>query len=225
MFSVEKVAKLKARGFTDAQIADLALTGFFPPEGMTWAQIQGQESFEEPAKREASGASEHSDWDLRDKLIAWMTASGATVLEISQELNLPDYQITLLQSAVPVVRKIRQIKEEYWGANMTKQFDQAAPAALKLATQMVTGELPGLKASERWSAAQWILEKSTGKPKQEVELSGDHTLRHFFAELELLKEARAAGTLTSVIDVTPEPLDEIDQWVADHVPLLEVEKK
>jgi hypothetical protein len=150
-----------------------------------------------------------------------MVASGASPSDVASELGLPDYQVTLLLSRTAVIRKTKQIKEEYWGANMAKQFDLAAPAALALARQLVDGDLSGAKTSERWSAAQWILEKSTGKPKQEVALSGDHTLRQLFAELELLRQTAEGGPdarlLTETKDVTPAK-SEMERWVEENIP-------
>lgn len=219
-WSPSEDAELAERGFSSEQRASLAASFYFPPPGVTWKDItEGFAPSEPPAASQGQLPRPADSPDLTELLTSWMAASGASTLMIAEELSLPDQQVSLLLSKASVARKVRQIKEEYWGANMTKQFDQAAPEALRVAREMIAGDVPGLKASERWSAAQWILEKSTGKPKQEVALSGDHSLRQLFAELELLKQARETSSLEArMIDVTPQEKDEFDVWLEENVP-------
>lgn len=194
----------------------LELTGFVPP------------SPEEQAAAAASPADSHPPTaepqvsQLQRMVTAWMSASGCPSSVIAQELGLTEYDVNISLELTSVREKIKRIKDDYWGASLTQQFDRVAPAALTYFEQVINDEVPGIKPGDKIHAAQWVLEKATGKPKQEVEVSGDFGIRRLFAELDALRQqADTAGTtVAQIIDVTPVATEEdsMDTWIRSNVP-------
>lgn len=132
-----------------------------------------------------------------------------------------------------VTARVAAAKKVHEGKDMPKRFSAAAPEAMDLLLDVIRGEGAGAaaKISERIDVSRWLLEKATGKPKQEVEVGGDLGIRQLFAALDALKEAAQAGKdgpveTHRIIDVTASaPRDDIDDWVEQNVPTLTVEKK
>lgn len=165
----------------------------------------------------------------RHEAIAWMLASGAIASDIARELNMTTGRLSILVNNKLIKARVREIRDKHWGERMDKRFANIAPKAVDVAEAIITGsgEFTGAKISERWDAAKWMLEKTTGKPKQELEVDGGAGIKQLLTALGTLAQAAAEGgpPVSQVIDVTPtEAPNEIDAWVTQHVPELGSEK-
>jgi len=114
------------------------------------------------------------------------------------------------------------------------EYERLAPIALHMLERILVGEEMGATVGQKLTAAQWVLEKHSGKPKQEIETSGSGMgVAAVVAAVAALKEAMQNGAVLgppkdeqgNVIDVIAQERDEVDSWVDQNVPVLGSEKK
>lgn len=155
-----------------------------------------------------------------------MCASGANNKRIASELGMTESRISILLSNSKVQLRVKEIREQFWKEKYDERFRTLAPAALDFAGSLISGQVPA-KVSERWDASKWLLEKVTGKPKQEIEVDGGGNIRNLLAVLDQMKGgAPATGHVSEVIDVSAHrpKQDDLAAWVDQHVPVLASEK-
>lgn len=142
-----------------------------------------------PAESEVTSAVALIDdtrWPGEWHTICWMVASGSAQRTIAAELNYTESRISVILSKPEVQAKIKQIRDEHWGGNLQKRFAAVAPKAMDFFTDVVSGAAPA-KVSERLDASKWLLEKVTGKPKQEYEGDGAGSVLQLLQALDALR--------------------------------------
>jgi len=217
---------LASPGLLEHQAADTVVTSFSPD---TKDSPGGPKVTPQPDKR-TWGDRTLKKLRHTHEVICWMAAAGANNAAIAGELGYSQARMSVIMSNTQVQARIKEIQNQHWGENIQNRFNAVLPRAMDVAEQIIDGEIPA-KTSERWDAAKWLLEKVTGKPKQEIEVDGGNSIRSLIQALDQVKAARAQGTeaqLTSeqLIDVKPvPPKDEIDDWVSQNVPQMKQEKE
>ncbi len=170
--------------------------------------------------------SEEEKWPGEWHAVAWMYAHGTSQKQIARELDYSESQISVILQKPRVHEKIEAIRKEFLGTeSLVKKFAGIAAPAAEYMEKVIRGS-EGAKTGERIQASQWMLEKVTGKAKQEGVTDGGTTILQLLQALEAVKEARASGA-ESPRDVTlpgdimleaAKPKDALADWVTQHVP-------
>lgn len=165
--------------------------------------------------------------ELRLELLCYMSAAGASLKVIAGKTGLTIGQVTSLLSGLSAKERIAELREKYWGDNMRVRFGASAPRAMDVIDEVL--ESTTARTHEKLEAAKWVLEKTTGKAKQELEISGGENVGKFLEILAQMQKtaaavigSRGAGSLggdPSVIDVTPaQPeADHLDSWLDSNL--------
>lgn len=169
-------------------------------------------------------------WPHEWHTLAWQLASGLSQREAAASMGYDEFYIsTLLRRQPDIMQKVEQIKKDHLSPNITQRFAKIAPKALDVFEEIIRNDGGNTKTSDRLHAAQWILEKQTGKPRSDIDNDGGFGLLQLLAALEGMKTAQRASAEAQTkgeqpIDVTPKEADPLDIWVQQHVPESRSEK-
>lgn len=166
------------------------------------------------------------EWPHEWHTLCYLLASGLSQREAARELNYTESRISIICSKPTVQNKIERIKKTHWDAQIGTRIGQLAPRALDVFEDTLKDK--SAKLSDRIHAAQWLLEKHSGKPKQDIGVDAGAGFLQLLQALEAAKtQARDSGgpstTGHQTIDVTPER-DPLADWVSANVPVLGSEK-
>lgn len=137
------------------------------------------------------------DLSSRHKLIAHMAASGAPSSQIANEMNMTLAWVSHVVNSPKVRALINEIHARSWGTDVGARFQKAVPKAMDVIEDVLDGTDPETKVRDRADAAKWLLEKVTGKARQEIEVESGTSILKL---LQLIEQMKADG---KVIDVTP----------------------
>lgn len=169
-----------------------------------------------------------AQWPHRWHTLCWSLASGLSQREAAAECGYTESRVSLIMRNPDVREKIERIKKDHGGQRIERQVARIAPTALSYMERVIDGREGDASPGNRLHAAQWVLEKHTGKPKQEIVSDGGLGAAQVIAALEALRhatQARAAGTSGDPIEIEVTPqADPIDAWVTANVPELKGEK-
>jgi hypothetical protein len=163
----------------------------------------------------------------RQEQACYMLAIGSTQLEIASALSLTPVHVSTLRNDPVIIKRVAEIRDKYFGTNVAQRFNNMITPAADFAEQLVKGDVQGVKVSERWAAAQWVLEKTTGKPTQNLNVEAGASVLTLLQEIEKMKQQgqELATSLPSdasreVLELTPEQKAdaEMDRWVLENVP-------
>ena len=166
---------------------------------------------------------EETEWPPHWQTLCWISAAGLSVEDAAFELGFAPSALALTLQDKAVAAKIIRLREEYFGVNLDKQFTQAAPSALAHMKRVIKGEFDATAAT-RYQASQWVLEKVTGKPKQDISVGGEINILHVLQEIQKSKEVKAVAAPAATKDIELKKADWMDTWVSDNVPELASEK-
>lgn len=134
---------------------------------------------------------------FKHETLAHMAASGFSNKKIAQDLSMTEGRISILLGNSRIEARIKEIQAKYWGGNIEKRFKRATPKAMDIIDQAIGDQSGTFKAAEQLKAAMWLLEKVTGKAKQEVD--------HSSVSLgELLRKMDDMIDRGEAIDVSPQ---------------------
>ena len=143
----------------------------------------------------------------RQRKVAELLFEGTkTHSEIANEVGYSLVWISRLAQSPRVLREIERLKDKAFEATVGERLKDMGPYA----ATVVEGLLTNPKTSEKVQAdvAKWVLEKLTGKARQEVDV-GSSTLSEFLRLAAELKAAPPKGVGSAnpgeTIDVTPAP--------------------
>jgi hypothetical protein len=183
------------------------------PEEEVWTTAP----FDGPAVRALTA---EEKWPGEWHAIAWMVAHGASQNSIAKELDYSVSRVSVILNKPQVQEKIERIRAEFLGTeSLGKKFSAVAPKAADFLSSVIMGK-EDAKLSERMDASKWMLEKVTGKPKQEVALDGGTTILQLLQALDAAKtagEAVIASREVSESDIEVVAKDPLRDWVTAHV--------
>jgi len=111
--------------------------------------------------------------------VAWMAAGGAKNKDIAEavgETGLGQTQISIILNTTSVKERIKEIQKEHYGGSIDARFRQAVGPAMDVIENTITPleeDIPHIKPALRADTARWLLEKVTGKARQEVDIKGN----------------------------------------------------
>lgn len=137
----------------------------------------------------------------RHRAIARYNALGLSNNEIAAKLNYSPTAISLALKKPWVQEEVARFRTQYFDEDINRALKAAGSDAIKHIHKTILDE--GEKSDLRSTNSRWVLEKLTGKAKQEVSVESN-TLTAF---MDLLRETRERGeTLEpAILDVTPNP--------------------
>ncbi len=122
----------------------------------------------------------------RHRLVAYMAAWGARNTEIARALNLTESTVSLLLGDRDVAYAVKEIQDRSWEKHLKSRLESLVPEAIQTMVSIMRDE--GSRAATRLDAARSILDRSLGKPLQQVEIEEKRGLREI---LEYLDKVRA----------------------------------
>lgn len=150
----------------------------------------------------------------RDVRIRWLEvarlcALGKTNNYIAERLNYsPDHVGRILQK--PIVRaEIYRYRSKLFDQDILTAMKDLGPDAIKVVNEMINSN--GEKLKDRADTAKWLLEKLTGKAKQEV----NHESNTLAAFMEMLRKMQESGT---GLNALPPPGGASDSQTIDVTP-------
>jgi hypothetical protein len=126
----------------------------------------------------------------RHRLIAYMSAWGARNTEIAKVLNLTESSVSIILNQVDVAQAVEQIQSRSWDKHLKSRLESLVPEAVQTMVQIMRD--PEARASTRLDAAKGILDRSLGKPIQQIELEEKRGIRELFEALD--RESAAVKT-------------------------------
>lgn len=154
-----------------------------------------------------------------------LLAKGYPHYEISKKILYSRNYISQLSCHPKIRKEVRRLQDKAFETLVNDRLAGLGHRALDVMEEVLITEDKDVKLQSKTDAAKWVLEKITGKAKQEIETK-DGNLTDFMTMLKEIKEQqsralpegearRAENTQGEVIDVTPhkEPEDALASWV------------
>lgn len=180
------------------------------------------------------GLSENVGADLpREVRIRWLEvarlyALGRSPRVIGERLNYSPAWVRNIINRPEIQHEVHRYRSKLYDQDLLTAMKDLGPDAIKVLTEMLQD--PKEKLKDRAEAAKWLLEKLTGKAKQEV----THESNTLAAFMEVLKKMQSSGESLQApptgqtIDVTPQPAEEKSvmpaaapskwaNWSKDHI--------
>lgn len=133
----------------------------------------------------------------RHREVARLHAFGKTNNEIAKMLNYHHARVSQILNTSAVQAEIQRFRDRVFESDVITRMKELGPDAVNVIEELLRD--PGVKAEKKISAAQWLIEKLTGKAKQEVNVESN-TLAAF---MEIAKEMQQRGETLEPLDVTP----------------------
>lgn len=155
-----------------------------------------------------------------------LLAAGKPHYYIHDLLHYSRTYISFLSSHPKIRGEVKRLQDETFRVSISDRIKHANNKAFDVLEEIIlTENSSDIKPQLRADVAKWIIEKSTGKAKQEVE-TRDGNLTDFMTLLRQFKEEQDAGqarlpeaagqeTDNTFIDITPHKVesDSLKQWV------------
>jgi DNA-binding CsgD family transcriptional regulator len=191
-----------------------------------YLRAEHPESWQKPSDVDTWG-----DWTLkpgralspRHKELCRLFFLGKTNSYIAETLGFTESRVSVLRSNTQVQAEITRLQELAFERTVGERLKEMGPQAANILEEILTTEDPNVKMSLKKETAVWVLEKLTGRPKQDIDIQSS-TLGSF---IEMLNQMKASDqTLTK--DVTPAlasgqvteeaPVrSDVEAWVAENL--------
>jgi hypothetical protein len=168
------------------------------------------------------------DWTLkpgkklsfRHRQAALMKATGATNKKIAEALGYCESRICTVLGNKKVIEEIERQVDRLYADTAENMMKRLTPYATDHMEHVLTSgqegfdDDPEVKISHKNEIAKWLLEKETGKAKQEIEVGGN-LIGNLIEQLDLIGQQGKQLTIQGdIIDVTPDGEDQAktDEW-------------
>jgi hypothetical protein len=155
------------------------------------------------------------------KLVALLIYSGASTLDIAQELGSTAQNIELFESNRLIRQQIEIYKTRFQLTDTNSKLKEMLDPGLKLLKDVIMGSTQ-IDEAKRVDTIKWLIEKLTGKPAQQIDVNQNVNFGNILDEMKKMRESRSlSNQADSVIDVTPGPTaSEIkkstyEKWLSD----------
>lgn len=138
----------------------------------------------------------------RHKEVARLHALGKTNNEICRILGYSTSRMSILLGLPAIQREVDRYRQKLYEKDHVDALKDLGTAGLEVMEEMIRD--PKNKLRDRVEASKWVLEKITGKPKQEVSIESQ-SLNRF---MDVMKQMRESGETLEIggsgaRDVTP----------------------
>lgn len=124
----------------------------------------------------------------KDHVMVYLAAKGLKTAEIAEAIQLEPATVRLKLSEERVQFEVKTLRYKLYGKDHKKRFQDILPQAVDVTEQILMN--PNTKDALRFQAAQEVMDRALGKPKQTVEHEGS-LIRSLFEKLDGVKEEPA----------------------------------
>lgn len=183
---------------------------------------------------ETVGTTEAGDDIPRDVRVRWLEiarlhALGHTNNSICRKLGYSASRVSIILHKPLVRKEVFRYRNKLYEQDVLTAMKDLGPDAIRVMTEVLQSE--DGKRSEKLDAAKWLLEKLTGKPKQEVNVESN-TLASFMDMLRQMQQTgerldqspALAAPSQQTIDVTPKHPEPVEvkpskwaSWVDENL--------
>lgn len=133
----------------------------------------------------------------RHREIARLHAMGKTNNQICEKLGYSQSRVSILLGTPALRAEVDRYRNRLYEQDVITAIKDLGSDSVRVLEEIIRN--PNEKSSLRADQARWVLEKLTGKAKQEVTVESN-TLAAF---MDTLRQMQAAGESLDVIDVSP----------------------
>lgn len=144
---------------------------------------------------------------------------------ICEKMGVTPAWVSTLKRAPKIQREVARIRDKLFSVDLATRFKELGDDAMDVMESIIMS--PHVSLQDKESAAKWILEKTTGKPAQQVEHKGEVSIGVFLDKLDQQKDRASlpAGD-GEPFDVTPSPTqqpepepreDDFSTWLDKHL--------
>ena len=167
----------------------------------------------------------------RQKELARLISIGKTNKEIAETLGYSTTWLSRLAHSPKIIKEVERLQDKLFDCTIGERLSEMGSTAASVIEEILTSSDPYIKPQLKAETARWVLEKLTGKPKQEIETK-DGNLTDFMTLLKQMKEgqqnhlslatdeARNAGSslsTSSYIDISPKEKDPLEIWIDENI--------
>lgn len=154
----------------------------------------------------------------RENAIIYLAAQGKPNSEIAEALGLSPHTVGNTVREERIQFEIRRLRHRLFGSDTKvakKKFDEMVGSAQKVIEDILENPNTTVKPQLKFMAAQEVLDRSLGKPKQSVEVTG--------SLIEQLFDRLDQPEVNKIIDVSP-IVDELPALLGEQTELEAKEK-
>lgn len=140
-----------------------------------------------------------------------MSALGLSRKQIATNLGISPERVSAICSSASGKAFISQIQKEMYFNDPQKMFLRMVPEAAKTVFKIMRDKEE--KGSTRISAADVILDRALGKPKQEIQHEGS-LIKELFSRLDQEKEQPVIEVKAEQVE---EVIDPLDSWAKENL--------
>ena len=140
----------------------------------------------------------------RYKEIARLIFLGKTNQEIAKVIGITENRISIIRTNPKIKEEVTRLQEQIFERTAQDRIRDMAPAAANILDHILNTDDPEVKIALKQQTAVWVLEKITGKPKQEVNVESNTIMEM----MDMMKQMRDSGQQAlppPVLDITPHP--------------------
>ena len=168
--------------------------------------------------------------DNKNEMICYLAAQGRSTAEIAESLGISKDTVRLKLGDERMQFEIKHLRYKLFGKDHRKRFNEILPHAID-ATERILLD-PNSKDRVRFAAAQEVMDRALGKPKQTVEHEGS-LIRALIEKLdgkgenevkaldgEFFEAPALNPNETMATDRATNPnlqVDEIDKWAKENL--------
>ena len=147
------------------------------------------------------------------RLISLLLTCGATPLDIALELGLTAEYVARFENNRLIQEQITLYKERFFSSDPQAQLKEMLPDSIRYLRQVLDDDTI-IDSRQKLDTIKWIIEKVTGKAKQQIDVGDSLGFGHLLDEMKKMREVREAiasgaqhspANSYSLIDVTPAP--------------------
>lgn len=127
----------------------------------------------------------------RARNVVFLAAGGARAEDIAEQTNLSLFRVQLILGSDRGLEEVKRLKWKMHGESSKAQFEALLPAAIDTVHEVMGSRR--LPARTRLSAAQIIMDRALGKPKETVDVNHNNPLRQLYEELRHKRNAASAA--------------------------------
>jgi len=148
------------------------------------------------------------DWTLapgrplcdRHRELARMMAHGKTNTEIMEKLGYSASRVSVLRTAKKIKDAAEVYRDKLFGVDAQTRLKELSGDALNVMDSILSSK--SIPDEDKENAARWVLEKTTGKPAQQIDVTVEASVGVFLDQLDKMKTIPALPASTP-IDIIP----------------------
>lgn len=163
----------------------------------------------------------------RHKELCRLLFLGKTNTYIAEKMELSESRVSILKSNSLIQAEIARLQDLAFERTISERLKEMGPVAANILEDILISDDANIKPALKKDTAVWILEKLSGKPKQDIDVQSS-TLGGF---MDMLKQMQAGDLAAgpALIDVTPAPggespqarpareMTEAERWIAENL--------